>query len=567
LKSEIDSAFDRLMFLRSNEISVFEQEILDCPGCREQNQKFYRESPQKLRLVHFTTPRTPSFSRCRPRPATRKISTAWQFHQISIDEFTLLADVASFKFRLMTIGMAAIVSGCHPRFKWSATTFSRNANHFHGLYLNPARDYLNSKRVRFFEVALTSIYLPASVTFIGESCFYCCRSLTSITFDCASQLQEIHRDAFRRVPVEALILPGGIRHLSGSAIVGTRLETLSFSPLSMKFTVSESIVEDISVRSLIGYFGKGDRFRIESSIERICEGCFMWCKSVLSVVFEENSQLSRLEDRAFSGSGLTSIHLPASVTVISESCFYYCRSLVSITFESGSQLSQLANWAFCGSGLTSIHLPASVTVIGESCFFLCRSLASITFESGSQLSQLAKWAFRDSGLTSIHHPASVTVIGAYCFYCCRSLVSTTFESGSQLSRLEAGAFGWSGLILIHLPASVTVIGEFSFCDCRSLTSITFESGSEFSQLAKEAFRESGLTSIHVPASVTVIGEFCFCCCRSLTSITFESRSQLSQLAMWAFFWEWPDIDSSPRFSHCHRRVLLFQLRLTCVNHI
>jgi hypothetical protein len=31
--------------------------------------------------------------------------------------------------------------------------------------------------------------------------------------------------------------------------------------------------------------------------------------------------------------------------------------------------------------------------------------------------------------------------------------------------------------------------------------------------------------------------------------------------------ERPDIDSSPRFSHCHRRVLLFWLRLTCLNHI
>jgi hypothetical protein len=208
---------------------------------------------------------------------------------------------------------------------------------------------------------LTSIHLPASVTVIGESCFADCGSLMSITFDCASQLQEIHRDAFRGVPVETLILPGGIRHLSGSAFVGTRLEKLSFSPLSMKFTVSDSIVEDISVRSLIRYLGEGARFQIESSIEGICEGCFMWCKSVLSVVFEENSQLSRLENRAFSRSGLTSIHLPASVTVIGGFCFCCCRSLVSITFESGSKLFQLAKEAFSWSGLRSIHLPASVT--------------------------------------------------------------------------------------------------------------------------------------------------------------------------------------------------------------
>jgi hypothetical protein len=47
---------------------------------------------------------------------------------------------------------------------------------------------------------LTSIHLPASVPVIGESCFSDCRSLVSITFDPASQLQKIRRNAFYRVP-------------------------------------------------------------------------------------------------------------------------------------------------------------------------------------------------------------------------------------------------------------------------------------------------------------------------------------------------------------------------------
>jgi hypothetical protein len=143
---------------------------------------------------------------------------------------------------------------------------------------------------------LTSIHLPASVPAIGEDFFSCCGSLASISFDCASQLREIHPAAFIGVPVEALILPGGIRHLSGSAFTETRLETLFFSLLSKNFTVSGSIVEDISGRCLIWYLGKGTTVRIESSIEYICEGCFMSCKSDLSVVFEANSQLSRLQE-------------------------------------------------------------------------------------------------------------------------------------------------------------------------------------------------------------------------------------------------------------------------------
>jgi hypothetical protein len=84
----------------------------------------------------------------------------------------------------------------------------------------------------------------------------------------------------------------------------------------------------------------------------------MSCKSVKSVVFEENSQLSRLEDRAFYGSGLTSIHLPASVTVIGESCFSGCDSLASITFDPASQ--------FCGNAADLfVGLPLGETDLRE----------------------------------------------------------------------------------------------------------------------------------------------------------------------------------------------------------
>jgi hypothetical protein len=76
---------------------------------------FYAEFAQSLQLLPIPIA-SPSFSRCRPRPATRKKSPAGQFHQISIDDFALLGDVASFGFRLMRIGMVTIVSGCPLRF-------------------------------------------------------------------------------------------------------------------------------------------------------------------------------------------------------------------------------------------------------------------------------------------------------------------------------------------------------------------------------------------------------------------------------------------------------------------
>jgi hypothetical protein len=62
-----------------------------------------------------------------------------------------------------------------------------------------------------------------------------------------------------------------------------------------------------------------DREWLSSSIEVISKDFFLECKSLSSAAFESDSRLSRLEARAFSCSGVTSIHLPASVTVIGAS--------------------------------------------------------------------------------------------------------------------------------------------------------------------------------------------------------------------------------------------------------
>jgi hypothetical protein len=96
---------------------VIEQESEDFPCfCEVKNEMFSGEFAQGLCVLPITIA-SPSFSRCRPRRATPKMSPPEQFHQISIDEFTLLGDVARFGLRPMTIGKVAIVIGCHPRLK------------------------------------------------------------------------------------------------------------------------------------------------------------------------------------------------------------------------------------------------------------------------------------------------------------------------------------------------------------------------------------------------------------------------------------------------------------------
>jgi hypothetical protein len=51
--------------------------------------------------------------------------------------------------------------------------------------------------------------------------------------------------------------------------------------------------------------------------------------------------LQRIEEYAFSSSGLKSIIIPSSVEHLCKSCFSCCNSLSSISFETGSNLQRI----------------------------------------------------------------------------------------------------------------------------------------------------------------------------------------------------------------------------------
>jgi hypothetical protein len=60
---------------------------------------------------------------------------------------------------------------------------------------------------------LTAIILPSSVELVCKSCFFNCKSLTSVTFEPDSKLQQIDEDAFQWSGLTAIILPSSVELL------------------------------------------------------------------------------------------------------------------------------------------------------------------------------------------------------------------------------------------------------------------------------------------------------------------------------------------------------------------
>ena len=307
---------------------------------------------------------------------------------------------------------------------------------------------------------------------IGESVFYACSSLTSITLP--PLVTEIGNSAFYDCRgLTSLILPSGVTKIGNSAFSG--------------------------------------------------------CSGLTSLTLP--SGVTEIGNSAFSGcSGLTGLTLPSSVTEIGNSAFSGCSGLTSLTLPSG--VTRIGSSAFKNCGLKEV----GIYINGDLETYLAKGHPNIDVECGikyylndkeiknvmipSSVTSLGCYAFQNSCLTSISLPSSLAFVGDGAFKNCSSLASITFSSG--LVSIGSSVFsGCSGLTSLILPFGLNSIGSYAFAECRNLTRITLPAS--LSSIADYAFENcSNIASLTIPFGVTKIGDYAFSDCSRLTSLTIPS---------------------------------------------
>ena len=271
---------------------------------------------------------------------------------------------------------------------------------------------------------ITSVYIPASVTKIGDKAFMNCSSLTTVTIEHDSQLKSIGKSAF-----------SGCRSLTS--------------------------------------------FEIPNTVETIGDSAFLSCSGIKSI--ELPASLNSIGTGAFTGTSLTSVTIPNNVTNVDRvfnSCYKLTECIVAenhptytsvdgvlftkdmktlVQYPAGKSntaytvpegVTTIGDYAFSNcSYLSTITLPASLTEIGARAFQYCSALTSITIPEG--VKSIGQYAFYCSGVTSVYFSDNVEVIGDYAFSECFSLTT------------------------IDLPASLKSVGEWAFAISMNLKTINY----------------------------------------------------------------------------------------------
>jgi hypothetical protein len=354
----------------------------------------------------------------------------------------------------------------------------------------------------FQRTELTTLTLPASLEVIGEAAFLDCYALLHLTFAAGSQLQCIHREAFLHVFLETAVIPATVNKIDPSAFDPEVWPLIKFDGPPPLFLNSYFICSADS-RILLATLSDEEPDIVPSSVETISDRCFENIREMETITFSNASKLKRIGERAFAGSRLASITIPASTEEIDGSAFVGC-PIETIRLASGSRHFRLDGDLLVTSEGTEIVryfgrelkviVPKQVEILGKSSFEECNQIEELLFENGSKLLRINRSALSGcKSLLRISIPASVEIIESAAFKGCEGVECCVVAENANLVRIANEAFaGCCSLRAFYVPRSVEFIGENCFKSCVSLRRLRFVSGSSLKRLIGNSTLDDGL---------------------------------------------------------------------------
>ena len=370
----------------------------------------------------------------------------------------------------------------------------------------------------YYASELSSINFPTALTCIGDSAFFACQSLTAVDIPATiTQIGESAWAACTSLPA-ITVAAENPNYTAVDGVLYTKdmtvLKVYPFAKSGVTFTVPDSVVE------LEAYaFAYTGMQSIDGcvNLRAIGDSAFYSCTALKSL--PDAPKLETIGERAFySCKALTSLSFPDSMRSIGEYAFAWCTAVK--TFDSGNGLQETGKYSvyYC-TALTTVRLGSGMKTIGEYTFYKCSRLANVDF--GTSVREIGSCAFGGcSKITEIVLPDSVELVESAAFNSCST--AKTLVLSQNLREIGARAFmGLKGISTLTIPDSVQKIGNSAFNGLSNLLELhlsakTQEYGSGvFSSASK-------LPRVELPEGMTAVPEEMFSSCNALTEVVIPS---------------------------------------------
>lgn len=184
------------------------------------------------------------------------------------------------------------------------------------------------------------------------------------------------------------------------------------------------------------------------------------------------------------------------VTKIADEAFEGQEQLTKVTIP--ETVVEIGERAFAGTSVENVVLPAATTVIGAGIFQGCDDLKSVDI-SKAAITEIPADAFNGTSIGSIEIPATVTSIGARAF---KGTALTSAELPAAVKAIEKSTFE-NCTALKSVTTSATAVGYKALAGCTALKSIDLSKATELGKYALKG--DSKLKTVTTGAKLKAIG--------------------------------------------------------------
>ena len=430
---------------------------------------------------------------------------------------------------------------------------------------------------------VTSISIPASMTFIDFGAIMNCESLQNITItagntayktDATGALLTMDGKGLIAFPcgknIASYDIPEGVEQTWRVFDGNKTLQTI-YIPRSLRFGTNDFQVENafygldclttLTVPSDHPYYqanngvlldkngthviycpkGKAGNYTVPNTVTTIDRAAFKGCKNLTSVSIPNN--VSTIEDSAFKDcESLTSVVIPEGIVTngnktIQSEVFRNCTSLKSATIPEG--ITTIGYGAFGNTGLLSLTLPSSVTDISQG-FYDCVDLGEITCYAVNPPETDPQYVFDNvpedipvyvlagsvnayrnaDGWSRFTNIQAITTPSLYLVYSYDDdNMTATVIYDNSYTSLTGDLVIPGTVQYNNVNYTVTAIADEVFKNCTGLTSVT--TPHTLVNIGASAFEScTGMTSVVIGRNVKTIGSYAFKYCYALVNIDY-----------------------------------------------